>query len=383
MRVRILFSSLGSHGHAYPLLPLAIAAREVGHDVTFATTSPFERAVTAHGIDHVANGMDMLAAFDLADAGPAARKAPDFRPERVSRVFGSILPRSHAADLAPVIADRKPDLVVHELANPGAGLAARVADVPAVCHSFGRMWRPTGPPEVLRAHLAEVAAELGVDLPDGDLMSLGNPYLDICPPSVQDPELPVPPALVVPLRPVPFSEPGELPPWVREHRDPLVYLTFGTAFGDPRVLRTAIAGLAALGTRVIVSTGPSVAVGALGETPDNVLVLPWLPHADLLPHVDLVVHHGGAGTTMGTFATGVPHLVLPQGADQFSNADVVTSAGLGDQVLPADLTAEVVAAKARRLLTDEAVLDAVRTMAEEVAAMPSPHDVALVLPEYT
>ncbi|MBY8852907.1 glycosyltransferase, partial [Saccharothrix sp. MB29] len=193
----------------------------------------------------------------------------------------------------------------------------------------------------------------------------------------------VPPALVVPLRPVPFSEPGELPSWVREHREPLVYLTFGTAFGDARVLRTAIAGLATLGTRVIVSTGPSVAVGALGETPDNVLVLPWLPHADLLPHVDLVVHHGGAGTTMGTFATGVPHLVLPQGADQFANADVVTSAGLGDQVLPADLTAEVVAAKARRLLTDEAVLDAVRTMAEEVAAMPSPHDVALVLPEYT
>ncbi|MFD7659217.1 glycosyltransferase [Actinosynnema sp. NPDC059797] len=380
--MRILFSSLGSHGHAYPLLPLAVAAREVGHDVTFVTKAPITRAVAAHGIDHVEGGMDMLAAFVQAKASPADRKAPDFRPERVSAVFGSILPRSHAADLAPIIADRKPDLVVHEIGNPGAGLAAKVAGVPAVCHSFGRMWRPTGPPEALRAHLAGVAADLGVDLPDGDTMSLGNPYLDICPPSVQDPGFSIPPALVVPLRPVAFSEPGELPPWVREHREPLVYLTLGTAFGNAAVLRTAVAGLAGLGVRVLVSTGPSVPVEALGEVPGNVAVRPWVPQAELLEHVDLVVHHGGAGGTLGTFAAGVPQLVLPQGADQFSNADVVTAAGLGDRVLPADLTAEVVAAKARRLLTDRAVLDAARAMAAEVAAMPSPHDVARALPDH-
>ncbi|CAL9438408.1 L-demethylnoviosyl transferase [Actinosynnema sp. ALI-1.44] len=378
--MRILFSSLGSYGHTFPLMPLAIAAREVGHDVAFVTTAPFAPAVTAYGVEHVAGGMDMLAAFDLANAGPAARRSPDFRPERVSRVFGSILPRRCAADLIPIILDRKPDLVVHELANPGAGLAAKVADVPAVCHSFGRMWRPTGPPEALRRNLAEVAADLGVELPEGDLMSLGNPYLDICPPSVQDPEFAV--TRAVPLRPVPFSEPGELQAWVREHREPLVYLTLGTAFGDAGVLRTAIAGLATLDVRVLVSTGPSVEVEALGEVPGNVAVRPWLPQADLLPHVDLVVHHGGAGATMGTFATGVPHLVLPQGADQFSNADVVTAAGLGDQVLAADLTAEVVATKARRLLTDEGVRAAVAAMAAEVAAMPSPHDVARSLADH-
>lgn len=378
--MRILFSSLGSHGHTYPLLPLAIAAREVGHDVTFVTTAPFASALAAYGIEHVPGGMDMLQAFELADAGPAARKLPDFRPERVSAVFGSILPRSCAADLVPIIVDHKPDLVVHELANPGAGLAAKVADVPAVCHSFGRMWRPTGPPEVLRRHLHEVAADLGVELPGGDIMSLGNPYLDICPPSVQDPEFAV--SQTIPLRPVPFSDPGELPSWVREHREPLVYLTLGTAFGSAGVLRTAIAGLATLEAKVLVSTARCVEVDALGDVPDNVVVLPWLPQAELLPHTDLVVHHGGAGTTMGTFATGVPHLVLPQGADQFSNADVVTAAGLGDQVLAADLTAEVVATKARRLLSDETVRAAAKAMAAEVAAMPSPHDVARRLADY-
>ncbi|MCS7481972.1 glycosyltransferase [Umezawaea endophytica] len=380
--MRILFSSLGAHGHTYPLLPLAVAARDVGHEVTFVTTAPFAATLTRCGIDHVAGGMDMLSAFEQANAGPAARKAPDFRPERVSKVFGSILPRSYAAAMAPVIVDRKPDLVVHELANAGAGLAARAAGVPAVCHSFGRMWRPTGTTEALRANLAEVAADLGVDLPDGDPMPLGNPYLDICPPSVQDPAFPISPTTVIPLRPVPFAEPGDLPSWVPEHRKPLVYLTLGTAFGDTGVLRTAIAGLSALDAMVLVATGPSVAAGSLGDVQDNVVVRPWLPQAEVLPHADLVVHHGGAGGTMGTFATGVPHLVLPQGADQFSNADVVTAAGLGDHVLPADLTAEVITTKARRLLTDEAVLGAAKAMAAEVAAMPSPHDVARRLSEH-
>jgi UDP:flavonoid glycosyltransferase YjiC (YdhE family) len=236
--------------------------------------------------------------------------------------------------------------------------------------------------EDIRLHLAEVAAEHGVELPDGDVMRFGNPYLDICPPSLQDRDFLATATDRLPLRPVPFAEPGELPPWVLEHREPLVYLTLGTAFTTVHVLRTAIEGLASLNARVLVSTGTIVEVGELGDLPDNVVVREWLPQADLLPHVDLVVHHGGAGTTMGTLGAGVPQLVLPQGADQFGNAVMVTEAGLGDQVLGAEVVAEVIADKARRLLTDDAVLDAARAMADEVAAMPSPADVVGVLPDY-
>ncbi|NUT46500.1 MAG: glycosyltransferase family 1 protein [Saccharothrix sp.] len=380
--MRILFSSLGSHGHTFPLVPLAIAAREVGHDVTYVTTETFASTLTAQGVEHVAGGMDMLEAFLLAKAGPADRKAKDFDPRRVSSVFGSILARSYAADLTPIIADRKPDLVVHEVANVGAGLAARAAGVPAVCHSFGKVWRPSGPLGDIRLHLTEVAADFGVDLPDGDVMVLGNPYVDICPPSVQDPDFLASATDRIPLRPVPFAEPGELPPWVLDHREPLVYLTLGTAFGNATLLRTAVDGLAALDARVLVSTGPTVRPDELGELPDNVVALSWLPQGDLLRHADLVVHHGGAGGTMGCYSAGVPQLVAPQGADQFDNAATVTAAGMGDQVLGEEFTAEVIAAKARRLLTDDAARDAARAMAAEVAAMPSPHDVAGVLPDY-
>ncbi|NUT46499.1 MAG: glycosyltransferase family 1 protein [Saccharothrix sp.] len=380
--MRIIFSSLGSHGHTYPLLPLAIAARETGHDVTFVTTAEFGNALAAHGVEHVVGGMGMREAFAAAFPVTDDLKAHDVQPEQITRVFGSVLPRSFATDLAPVIADRKPDLVVHELANPGAGLAAKIAGVPAVCHSFGRMWQGDEFADLALDHLRAVAADLGVEMGADDHMVLGNPYLDICPPSVQDPAFLASSTKRVPLRPVPFAEPGELPPWVLEHREPLVYLTLGTAFGEAGVLRTAIEGLAALDAKVLVATGPTVPTDALGELPDNVVALPWVPQADLLPYTDLVVHHGGSGTTMGSFSAGVPQLVVPQGADQFSNAEMVAEGGMGDQLLGGDVTAEAITTTARRLLTDDAVRDAARTIAAEVAAMPSPHDVARSLPDF-
>ncbi|MFD7655971.1 glycosyltransferase [Actinosynnema sp. NPDC059797] len=379
--MKILFSSIGSHGHTYPLIPLAVAARRQGHEVVYVTSEPFANALKAHDVEHVTGGLDIGAAFaSLSAAGPGNDRPHDIDPKLIAKMFGYVLPRAFATDLAPVIAERRPDLVVHELANVGAGLAAQVAGVPALCHGFGRMW--SGDEFTDAADFMHQAAEeIGGRVPEQNPMLLDNPYLDICPPSVQAPEF-LGTANRIELRPVPFAEPGELPAWVTEHREPLVYLTLGTAFGDAGVLRAAITGLAALGTRVLVAAGPTVSTDALGEVPDNVVVLPWVPQADLLPHVDLVVHHGGSGTTMGSFGAGVPQLVLPQGADQFSNAAAVTAAGLGDQLLGEQVTAEAVADVARRLLADEAVRDAAGAIAAEVAAMPSPDEVAATLPRY-
>ncbi|MFC6094638.1 glycosyltransferase [Saccharothrix lopnurensis] len=380
--MKILFSSLGSHGHTYPLIPLAAAARDLGHEVLYVTSAAFGPVLERVGVEHLTGGPELGAAFAEATTGLDAEGPREIPPEMLARIFGYLLPRGFALDLKPIIADRRPDLVVHEVGNPGAGMAAQVAGLPALCHGFGRVW--TGDDDLVRhaaGLIAQVADELGAKAPGNDPMLMGNPYLDICPPSVQAPEF-LASTERIELRPVPFAEPGELPAWVTGHREPLVYLTLGTAFGDVEVLRTAIGGLAGLGARVLVAAGPTVSTEVLGEVPDDVVVLPWVPQADLLPHVDLVVHHGGSGTTMGSFGAGVPQLLLPQGADQFSNAAAVTEAGLGDRLLGGQVTAEAVAEKARRLLADEAVREAARAIAAEVAAMPSPHEVAATLPRY-
>jgi MGT family glycosyltransferase len=160
-----------------------------------------------------------------------------------------------------------------------------------------------------------------------------------------------------------------------------VYLTLGTAFGTAELLRTAIAGLASLDARVIVAAG-RVPPDQLGPVPENVTVRAWVDQAGLLPRVDVVVHHGGSGTTLGALAAGLPQVVLPQGADQFANAEALCTVGAARRLLPAEATSTAIADQVQTALRDRAVRDAARAIADEIARMASPDEVARRLPEY-
>ncbi len=48
--MRVLFASLASVGHTYPLIPLAIAAREAGHEVHFAAGEEVHAPLAAQGL---------------------------------------------------------------------------------------------------------------------------------------------------------------------------------------------------------------------------------------------------------------------------------------------------------------------------------------------
>ncbi|WP_410569175.1 glycosyltransferase [Amycolatopsis sp. cmx-4-61] len=383
--MRLLFTSLGSFGHTFPLVPLAVAARDAGHDVVFATSEDFLPQLTKAGLETAAAGPAIKDAFGqaFAESGPPGPRRPpgDIPREElfpvVAKVFGELMPKRILADLLPVFDHVRPDLVVSEVANSGGAFAALKAGIPVVAHGFGRV--STGDPMTtqIRGAIREHGAALGIEV--GEDLAFGGPFVDICPESVQDRAF-LARTHRVPLRPVGWSEPGQLPPGVLDKRRPLVYLTLGTAMGHAGVLTEAIAGLSGLDVDVLVATGPSLPDDALGEVPANVRLEAWVPQAALLPHVDLIVHHGGSGTTLGAFGAALPQLLMPQGADQFTNADAVLAAGVGDRLLGPEVTAEAVATKARHLLTDTSVRDAARVLADEVAAMPSPAEVAAQLP---
>lgn len=99
----------------------------------------------------------------------------------------------------------------------------------------------------------------------------------------------------------------------------------------------------------------------------------------MVAHADLVVHHGGSGSTLGALAEGVPQLVLPHGADQFANAEALVTVGAALRLLPAELSADAVTEQARKLPSRR---DAARAIAAEIAAMPSPDEVARELPKH-
>jgi calicheamicin 3'-O-methyl-rhamnosyltransferase len=397
--MKIIFSSVSGYGHTYPLLPLALAARKVGHDVIYATDEKVHRLLRGLGFHTASVGVSIREAIGTVFPGTYSEMGELSWQELLEptiRAFNDVIPRRVAADLLPELRAERPDLVVYEVGNPGAGIAAHRLGIPAVCHSFGRAgavdrgdrWRQRGM-ELLRA----VAAEIGVELPEGQYL-LGDRYLDIYPPSLQEKSFLDHPERV-PLRPVPFSESGELPAIaLAERKRPLVYLTMGTVVGTVPPLRAAIDGLSALDVEVVVAAGPNISsLAEFGVLPGNVHLERWVPQAQLLPLVDLVVHHGGSGTTLGAAGAGVPQLFLPVGFDMFLNADAVSAAGAGRRLMPEGLereedrrradvvAADVVAEAADGLLADPDARQAAQAIAEEIAAMPSPTEVAARLPE--
>ncbi|MEU6071310.1 glycosyltransferase [Streptomyces sp. NPDC047082] len=379
--MRILFAGAGNFGHVYPLLPLAKAARAAGHEVSFATGEQLHPAVVTAGLEPVAAGRSVPEAFmeavksraDLAGAGELG--AQDVPPEVLAdlhvQVFGSVLPRWVAADLATALERLRPDLVVYEALNPGAAFAAALAGVPAVAHGVGVM--ALGPEEErIGQELLATAGDLGVDVPFGQLLALSRSYIDIVPPSIQDPGFLAAPLPRIEQRTVAYSEPGELPERIRESGRPFVYLTLGTALGSPEVLRTVLQGLLPLDVPVLVAAGPVVPVEELGELPERVVAVPWVAQPEALKHASVVVQHGGAGTTLATLAAGLPQLVLPQGADGPANGKAVAAAGAGEVVLAADQSPEAVTEATRRLLAEEGYRVSARKVAAEIAAMPDP-----------
>jgi UDP:flavonoid glycosyltransferase YjiC (YdhE family) len=389
--MRILFSSLPLPGHSYPLIPLALAARDAGHDVRFATGTAFHRSAAAFDLEAVAAGMNMTDAFELANGGPVDHSAltPERQAELEHLVFAEILPRAFMADMGPVLEEFKPDLVVHEIANTGALLASKRAGIPGVCHNIGRVTGDFGNVSIATA-AANLAAEVGIELPIPASRGGGNPLLDIYPPSLQDKEIRAMTNRIA-LRPVPITAHGQLPDWVaardRDGGRPLLYVTFGTVFGGAPALRQAIEGLATMDADVLVSVGPNVDIPSLGEFGDTVRIDTSEPQAELLSHVDLVVHHGGTGLTLGALTNGAPQLVLPQGIDQVSNVDqlnnaeAVAAGGVGAMLIGDDQTADTIKKCAQDLLSDNDARIAARAVAVEIAEMPSPAATVAVLVE--
>lgn len=419
--MKIVFSSLSGYGHIYPLLPLAIAAQEAGHDLLYATGERFHPLMQRLGFRTVPVGIPIREAFGPALLGLGVRTVPAGVPIREAfgtvvagkdkeigelssrewheppiRALNDVLPRRFAADMLPVLQAEQPDLVVYEAGNPGAAFAAHRLGIPAVCHSHARaeaidpedQWQRLGV-ELLHA----VAAEHGVELPEGQYL-LADRYLDIYPRSLQETSFVDRPERM-PLRPVQFSDSGELPAIVlAERKRPLVYLTLGTVVGTIPALRAAIDGLSALDVDVLVAAGPNMSADEVGDMPGNVHFERWVPQSKLLPLVDLAVHHGGSGTTLSATGAGVPQLFLPVGFDGYLNAGAVSAAGAGRRLLPEGVErgeelrrADVVAAApiteaAGALLTDLEARQAAKALAEEIAAMPSPAEMAARLPEF-
>ena len=130
---------------------------------------------------------------------------------------------------------------------------------------------------------------------------------------------------------------------------------------------------------MIVTVGPSGDPSAFGRQPSHVVVERYIPQTLIVRACDVVASHAGSGTVLAALGSGIPQLCLPQAADQFINAAAVARTGAGLAIAPADIDVPGVAAAVRRLLDDPGFRRAAGVVADEIASMPSPDEVARLL----
>jgi UDP:flavonoid glycosyltransferase YjiC (YdhE family) len=104
--------------------------------------------------------------------------------------------------------------------------------------------------------------------------------------------------------------------------------------GQQRVLQNILEALRGLPVHAVVTTGPAVWTESL-LVPPNAELHSYVPHAEVLPTVSLVIGHGGHATTMAALSGDLPIIVLPMAKfmDQLKIGKAIEKAGAG-RLLP-------------------------------------------------
>ncbi len=367
--MRLLFGFVGGRGHLDPLVPLARAARERGHDILFACAPAMAPGVEAEGFTAASVG----AAPDAPPSRRPLRAVDRAREDRDLRVrFAERAARARWPQVRQLAERWRPGAVVCDGTDFGAMLAAEELGIPFATIEL------TAPgfvrAEVVGEALDAVRAEGGLP-PDPTLRMLGrHRLLSPFPPALEDVSSPSSGARSR-FRVADVRESASSSPPIRRSRPeaPLVYFTLGTVFnlecGD--LFERVVTGLRELPIELVVTVGDAVDPAELGPQPDHVHVERFVPQRGLLPHCGLVVCHAGSGSVLAALAHGLPSVLIPLGADQPLNAERCEAAGVSRVLDAMSLTPREVAAGVEAMLVAPEPRRRAGAVRDEIAAMPS------------
>ena len=360
--MRIIFAAVPLQGHLLPMVPLAAACRDAGHDVLLASGGFPPDVCGLRTADIGARFSLMRSALRVMVRHPGLTRA-EMRGVAGTRMAGELFARANMSVVEPLqaLAEReRPDLIVFESLTEAGALVAGRLGVPSVLQE-NTLWPAS---DLFRAVTTSFKlARMGVTAPSL-VLAVTPPSLRADSPTLTGPGGASVPAM--PLRSVPFSGGGPVPPWLAERGErPRIVVSRSTLDGpndgDPG---PAVVAAAAELDAEIVLVRPEVK----GDLPGNVRRVGRVPLDAVLPYADAFVHHAGAGSMLGGLAAGLPQLVTSGAGDRRFNAELLTRRGAGLQAEAKAITA----ADLTRLLTDASLRTAAQEVAAEIAAMPAP-----------
>lgn len=350
-----LFYTSPARGHLYPMMDIAVALRARGHRVVVQTLADERAAVEAAGVEHrpLDPRIEALPLEDWKGANPL---------DALRRTLARWVERAplEAADLRTTLDEVGPDALFVDINALGAGALAEVAglrwashlpyvlpvpsrDAPAFGPGFpppagwmGRLrdqlvwavqgWAAEGP----LAPLHRLRRELGAS-PIAAFSELFTRPPTLFHRTAEPFEYPRAdwPSNVCHLGPGLWAPPAAAPARLAALPGPRTLVSVSTEHQDDGpIVRAALDGLGDGPGSLVVTTAAHDAEGFVAPNP-RVWVTRFLSHAAVMDQVDLVVTHGGMGTTQRALAAGVPLVVVPWGRDQLETARRVAQCGAG------------------------------------------------------
>lgn len=394
--MRFICSTIGSSGDVHPLLGLALALKERGHEVEFIVNPYFRQAVERFGLECIDLGTreQFLAATASPDLWKPMRSfrhiwesglAPALRPQyeafaarfRSGETVGIGNTLSFGARIAqenlgmPLVTVHLQPSVIWSRFDP-----ARLAGV------FGPRWLrrlqySVGERLFLNRTvcpgLDAFRAELGLPPMRNPTRWWHSPWCVLClfpswyaaaqrdwPPHTFQTDFPL------------WDERTDapLPAAVEQFLnagDPPVVFTPGSA--NERAagfFRAAVHACRTARRRGILLTRFPGQVPA--NLPAEVVHFDYVPFSQLLDRAAALVHPGGIGSMAQALAAGIPQLIVPMVNDQFDNGARLKRLGAGDVLKRSRFRGPAIAAKLEALLSSRAVATACHDSAAKLAA---------------
>ncbi len=371
--MRMLFTSTPGFGSLHPLIAMACAARDAGHEAAIATGEERRTTVERLGVTFFPAGDDIRAAFrerypDVAI--PPIDAAGSLRVRALG--FGGVFVELMLPGLFAACAAWRPDIIIRTHLAYAGWLVAEELGIPHATIEEAASGIEASNREVMSGPLNAQLAKRGLP-PDPELASLYR-YLVLVPfpPSLRHPDAPFGPTARR-IRPLIFSDSHDdtAPAWMNAlPRGPCVHASLGTVANRPEILRAIVDGLAGEPLTLVLATGPFVTPESLGALPANVFAAQYVPHSQLLPLCDAIITHAGAGTLIAAVNAGLPMVLVPLFGDQPPNAECAAAAGVGVIIEPSSLTPEAMREAVRSVLRDERYRQSVAALRDEIDALP-------------
>lgn len=364
---KFLFTAFPVTGHVNPGLPIARELVRRGHDVRWYSTMRFKRAIEETGARfvryHKALSIDETR-FDMFPERP--KSGLKQLQWDIDQIFVGLV-SGQFADLEAELRREPADAIIGDNASLVASLIGEKFGIPFVAYGisvltsssrdtapFGLGLMPSSSPlgrlrnralywlndnVIFRAAAKRherIRRELGLPPPSRptfDFVKDAALYLQGSVASFEYRRSDMPAnirwiGVTVPAAPADWTPPS----WwsdLKSHR--VVLVTQGTINNDyDQLIRPAIRALANENVLVVVTTGskPADAVG-IDPLPTNVRVERFIPYAQLMPEVDVLLTNGGYGSVQIALAHAVPVVAFGKTEEKPEVANRLTYSGAG------------------------------------------------------